>query len=191
MTGTSLITRTGLALMLLMARTPAVAATDAAGFEDLAKLEGRVIGALDADIGQPGGPVTHLDRRLKLQPCPQTVTIDPPALGAVALRCESLGWRIRVPLVKSANAQAVANQTAVGNTTPAAIYQSSQPMTPALIKRGDPIELVAGDGGFTVSTAAVAQEDGRLGGRIRVKPANGPIVIGMVQDASRVRVSSF
>ena len=185
------MTRTGLALILLMAGTPAMAATDAAGFEDLAKLEGRVIGALDADIGQPGGPVTHLDRRLKLQPCPETVTIDPPALGAVALRCESLGWRIRVPLVTSPHAQAVANQMAVGNTSPAAIYQPAQPMTPALIKRGDPIELIAGDGGFTVSTAAIAQEDGRLGGRIRVKPTNGQIVIGMVEDASRVRVSSF
>ena len=187
------MTRTGFALILLMAGTPAMAATDAAGFEDLAKLEGRVIGALDVDIGQPGGPVTHLDRRLKLQPCPQTVTIDPPALGAVALRCESLGWRIRVPLVKSANPQAVANATAVGNnTTPAAIYQPVQPATPPLIKRGDPIQLIAGDGGFTVTTAAIAQEDGRLGGRIRVKPADrGQIVIGMVEDAGRVRVSAF
>lgn len=186
------MTRTGLALILLMAGTPACAATDAAGFEDLAKLEGRVIGALDADIGTPGGPVTHIDRRLKLQPCPETVAIDPPALGAVALRCESLGWRIRVPLVKSPNAQAVANATAVGNTSPAAIYQPSQPTTPPLIKRGDPVQLIAGDGGFTVSTTAVAQEDGRLGGRIRVKPSDkGQIVIGMVEDSGRVRASAF
>ena len=185
------MTRTGFALLLLMAGTPACAATDAAGFEDLAKLEGRVIGALDADIGQPGGPVTHLDRRLKLQPCPQTVTIDPPALGAVALRCESLGWRIRMPLVKSANAQAVANATAIGSTT-RAVYQPAQPATPPLIKRGDPVQLVAGNGGFTVSTAAIAQEDGRLGGRIRVKPDDrGQIVIGMVEDSGRVRASAF
>ena len=177
------MTRTGFALILLMAGTPAMASTDAAGFEDLSKLEGRVIGALDADIGQPGGPVTHLDRRLKLQPCPQTVTIDPPALGAVALRCESLGWRIRVPLVKLATAQpAIATL---------AVYQPAQPATPPLIKRGDPIELIAGDTGFTVSTAAVAQEDGRLGGRIRVKPTNGQIVIGMVEDSGRVRASVF
>jgi len=186
------MTRKGLALILLMAGTPACAATDAAGFEDLSKLEGRVIGALDADIGQPGGPVTHLDRRLKLQPCPQTVTIDPPALGAVALRCESLGWRIRVPLVKSPNAQAVANATAVGNSSPAAIYQPAQPATPPIIKRGDPVQLIAGNGGFTVSTAAVAQEDGRLGGRIRVKPDDkGQVVIGMVEDSGRVRASAF
>lgn len=186
------MTRNALVLLLLLAGTPAMAATDAAGFEDLARLEGRLVGALDADVGTPGGPVTHLDRRLKLQPCPAPVTIDPPALGAVALRCEALGWRIRVPLVRSPNAQAVANATAAGNSAPAAIYQPARPMTPPLIKRGDPIELIAGDGGFTVSTSAVAQEDGRFGGRIRVKPSDrAQIVIGMVEDTGRVRVSSF
>lgn len=180
------MTRQGLALILLIAGTPAHAATDAAGFEDLTKLEGRVIGALDADIGTPGGPVTHLDRRLKLQPCPSPVTIDPPALGAVALRCEALGWRIRMPLMKAPGQQAA---TAVASP---AIYQPAPPMTPPLIKRGDPIELVAGAGGFTVSTAAIAQEDGRLGGRIRVKAGDKPqILIGMVEDGGRVRVSSF
>jgi flagella basal body P-ring formation protein FlgA len=187
------MTRKGLALILLLAGSPAMAATDASGFEDLTKLEGRVVGALDADVGTPGGPVTHLDRRLKLQPCPQPVTIDPPALGAVALRCESIGWRIRVPLMKSPNMQAVANATAVG--AGAAGYQpmqTAQPMTPPLIKRGDPVQLVSGDGGFTVSTAAVAQEDGRLGGRIRVKASDrNQILIGMVEDTGRVRVSSF
>jgi flagella basal body P-ring formation protein FlgA len=65
-------------------------------------------------------------------------------------------------------------------------------MTPPLIKRGDPIQLIAGDGGFSVSTAAVAQEDGRLGGRIRVKPDDkGQIVIGTVEDSGRVRVASY
>jgi flagellar basal body P-ring formation protein FlgA len=179
------MTRKGLALILLLAGTPAYAATDAAGFEDLTKLEGRLVGALDADVGSPGGPMTHIDRRLKLQPCPQAVTIDPPALGAVALRCESLGWRIRVPLMKVPGAQAAP-------AAQAAIYQPAQPLTPPLIKRGDPVELIAGDGGFTVTTDAIAQEDGRLGGRIRVKPDNkGAIVIGMVEDSGRVRVSSF
>ena len=182
------MTRQGFALILLLAGSPAYAATDAGGFEDLAKLEGRVVGALDADIGTPGGPVTHLDRRLKLQPCPQPVTIDPPALGAVALRCEAIGWRIRVPLMKAPGQQVVANTAAIGP----ALYQPAQPTTPPLIKRGDPIELVAGSNGFSVSTTAVAQEDGRLGGRIRVKASDrNQIMIGMVEDSGRVRVSSF
>ncbi|WBO22129.1 flagellar basal body P-ring formation chaperone FlgA [Sphingomonas abietis] len=182
------MTRKGLALILLLAGSPAYAATDASGFEDLTKLEGRVVGALDADVGKPGGPVTHLDHRLKLQPCPQPVAIDPPALGAVALRCESIGWRIRVPLVKAPGMNAVANSAAVGP----ALYQSAQPTTPPLIKRGDPVQLVSGDNGFTVTTSAVAQEDGRLGGRIRVKASDrNQIMIGMVEDGGSVRMSSF
>lgn len=185
------MTRKGLALILLLAAgSPALAATNAAGFEDLDKLEGRLVGALDVDVGKPGGPLTHIDRRLKLQPCPQPATIDPPALGAVALRCEVLGWRIRVPLMKAPGQQAIASTGAVN----AALYQPqpAQPLAPPAIKRGDPVELFAGNGGFTVSTAAVAQEDGRLGGRIRVKANDrGQILIGQVEDAGRVRVASF
>ena len=66
--------------LLLVAPVAAHAATDASGFEDLDKLEGRLVGALDVDVGKPGGPLTHIDRRLKLKPCPVPATIDPPAL---------------------------------------------------------------------------------------------------------------
>lgn len=176
--------RRALALLLLGFAAPALAQTNAAGFEDLTSLEGRVVGALNADIGQPGGPVTHLDRRLKLQPCPTPVVIDPPALGAVALRCEALGWRIRVPLVKTAEQIAAMRPVS---------YAPPLPTTPPDIKRGDPVELLASNNGFTVSTSAVAQEDGRIGGHIRVKPDPGKsaVVIGEVLDSGRVRVSNF
>ncbi len=179
--------RKALAFFLLLgASTAAHAAIDASGFEDLDKLEGRLVGALDADVGKPGGPLTHIDRRLKLKPCPAPVTIDPPALGAVALRCEALGWRIRVPLMKAPGQAATATYVA-----PAAA-QAAASLGPAVIKRGDPVELAASSNGFTVTTAAVAQEDGRLGGRIRVKPNDkGAIVIGEVVDTGRVRVTSF
>jgi len=161
----------------------AVAAAGPDGFEDLARLEGRLVGALDADVGQPGGPANHIDSRLKLKPCPAPVTIDPPALGAVALRCEPLGWRIRVPLTRSATTGASVAQAAAS---------PAQPLSSPVIKRGDPVELAASSNGFTVTTEAVAQEDGRLGGRIRVRPGDkGAIVIGEVVDAGRVRVTSF
>ncbi len=183
--------RKALAFFLLLGASAAAhAAIDAGGFEDLDKLEGRLVGALDADVGKPGGPLTHLDRRLKLKPCPTSVTIDPPALGAVALRCEPLGWRIRVPLMKVPGQ--VATASAGATTIIPAAAQSTASLGPAVIKRGDPVELAASSNGFTVTTAAVAQEDGRLGGRIRVKPNDkGAIVIGEVVDAGRVRVTSF
>jgi flagella basal body P-ring formation protein FlgA len=154
----------------------AAAGTD--GFEDIAKLESRVVAALDVDIGQPGGPVAHIDRRLKLAACPAPVTIDPPALGALPLRCEPLGWRIRVPLVRVATAQAA--------------VAPPQPQAPPIIKRGDPVQLVSGADGFTVSTIGTAQEDGRAGGRLRVKTdATGPMVVGQVVDTGVVRVASY
>lgn len=180
--------RKALALLLLLGTqliaAPAFAAAGADGFENLDKLEGRLVGALNADIGQPGGPATHIDRRLKLQPCPVPATIDPPALGAVALRCEPLGWRIRVPLTRSAGA--------IVPGAPYAPAVAAAPAEPVAIKRGDPVELIATRDGFTVATQAVAQEDGRVGGRIRVRPSDrGAIVIGEVVDTGRVRVTSF
>ncbi len=99
---------------LLLLGSPAYAAAGAGGFEDLDKLEARLVGALDVDVGQVGGPITHIDRRLKLQPCPVPAVIDPPALGAIALRCEPLGWRIRVPLMKTPT-QTIAAAPAIFN----------------------------------------------------------------------------
>lgn len=181
-------------LLLLGAQAFAGAAFAAAGpdgFENLDKLEGRLVGALDADVGQPGGPATHIDRRLKLKPCPAPVTIDPPALGAVALRCEALGWRIRVPLTHAAGTATAPGASFVPVTAPAAAAAAASSQ-PVVIKRGDPVELSATRDGFTVTTQAVAQEDGRIGGRIRVRPSDkGAIVIGDVVDTGRVNVTSF
>jgi flagellar basal body P-ring formation protein FlgA len=182
------MTRWALAFSVLAAgiAAPALAATDAAGFEDLDKLESRIVTALDAGIGTPGGPLTHIDRRVKLQPCPAPVTIEPPALGAVAVKCDALGWRIRVPLMK------LATQAAY-STVPSS-YQPPVPQGPPTIKRGDPVEVAATQTGFSVTAAGTAMEDGRTGGRIRVRTSdkpNAPVVVGEVVDIGRVRVTSF
>ncbi len=180
------MTRWPLALSILAAGLagPAHAATDAAGFEDLDKLETRLVTALDAGIGTVGGPLTHIDRRVKLQPCPGEVAIDPPALGAVAIRCEALGWRIRVPLMRAPN-QVAYSSVPVTYTPPV-------PLGPPVIKRGDPVEVAASQPGFSVTASGIAQEDGRTGGRIRVKTSpTAPVIIGEVVDEGRVRVTSF
>jgi flagella basal body P-ring formation protein FlgA len=149
--------------------------------QDLDLLEARLVGALGAEIGQPGGPMTPIDRRMKLAACPAPVQVDPPAMGAVALRCPQIGWRIRVPLMQGGSMQAMG--------------RSSGPMAamgPMAIKRGDPVQLVADAGSFMVSTEAVAQEDGSIGSRIRVRtdPKN-PNIIGQVIDTGIVRVTTF
>jgi len=159
------------ALVAVLLATPAAAA---ATFQDVSALETRLITALGAGVGEPGGPAAPIDRRLMLQKCPTNVAIDPPALGAVALRCAALGWRIRVPLARL--------------TTAAAMTARAEPV----IRRGDPVDLVADSGGFSVSVSATAQEDGVPGSRIRVltDAKNRPIFAEVI-DAGRVRLPGF
>ena len=154
------------------------AAQAAAGFEDIAALEVQVQAALGAGIGEAGGPALPIDRRLKLKPCPEPATVDAPAMGAVAVRCPSLGWRIRVPLVRS---------TGQTQTQTAAAVRSEP-----VIRKGDQIELTASSGSFTVSTLAVAEQDGAPGDRIRVRSeAKKGVTIGIVTQDGRVSMPGF
>jgi flagellar basal body P-ring formation protein FlgA len=130
-------------------------------FEDIAALDVQV--AAVAEAAQP------IDRRLKLARCPESVAVDPPALGAVALRCKSLGWRIRVPLVQTTKAEAASE---------------------IIIRRGDAVELISSGDGFEVSTRGTAIEDGRLGKAIRVKSSTAAsITLGTVTAAGTVQIN--
>ncbi|SFS12833.1 flagella basal body P-ring formation protein FlgA [Sphingomonas jatrophae] len=157
-------------LPVLLLAAPAAAAP----FQNLAALETRLTGALGAGIGEVGGPAAPIDRRLKLAACPQPVSIEPPALGAVTLACPAIGWKLRVPLKR------LAMTSAAGSPAMRAA---------PVIKRGDPVELVAERDGFVVSTQTVAQEDGVAGGRIRLRAdAKAPVVIAEVVELGRARI---
>lgn len=149
------------------------ASAQVAQFENLDALESRVIGALGAEIGAPGGPIAPIDRRLRLARCPGIVEIDPPALGAIALRCQQIGWRLRVPIQRYANG---------GQTEKA----------PPVVRKGDPVELSVESGDFSVSTEAIAQEDGARGDRIRVKTdQKASVMIAEIIDGGRVRLPGY
>lgn len=151
------------------------APASAQSFEDLDLLERRLLDTLAADIGEPGGPARPLDRRLRLAPCPEPAAFDAPALGAVAIRCRPLGWRIRVPLTAGA--------IAAGGTSVRA-----EP----IVRRGDQVEIVAMTSSFTVSTVGVAEQDGAPGDRIRVRSEQrrSPFV-GQVLADGRVALPGF
>lgn len=173
-----------LLLPLLAIASPAAAAP----FQNLDALEARLINALGAGIGEPGGPASPIDRRMKLTTCAEPVTIDPPALGAVALRCPSAGWRIRVPLQRLQGAPAGTAATAYSAQAPAKVDP--------VVKRGDPVDLIAETGGFSVSVSATAQEDGVPGARIRVKTqqdgkTQGQILFAEVIEQGRVKLPGF
>jgi len=164
-------------LCLLLAAAFAAPAM-AQSFENLEMLDSRISAALGAGIGEPGGPVTRVDRRLRLAACPQAVEIGEPAMGAVTVRCQPLGWRIRIPLVSTGQAAPTARAAPV-RATPT-------------IHRGDQIQLVAISSGFTVSTLAVADQDGAPGDRIRVRTEHRAApVIGQIMEDGRVALPGF
>jgi flagellar basal body P-ring formation protein FlgA len=172
-----------LPLLALLAASAASAATPA--FQNIDALEARLINALGAGIGEPGGPATQIDRRLKLAACPTTVQIDPPAMGAIALRCAPLNWRIRVPIQRLGNAQNVAMGSVMG-------AGMSGGRADPVVRRGDPVDLIAETNGFSVSVSAIAQEDGAPGSRIRVKADDQKTpIFAEVIEAGRVRLPGF
>jgi flagella basal body P-ring formation protein FlgA len=170
--------RFALLLLLLIAPLPALAQ----GFENLEMLDNRVAAALGANIGEPGGATTPIDRRLRLQACPQPVEIGEPIAGALAVRCAPLGWRIRVSVTPSAATRQVATAAA----------PARQERADPVIHRGDQIELVAIAQGFSVSTLATADQDGAPGDRIRVRTERRSApVIGQVLPDGRVALPGF
>jgi flagella basal body P-ring formation protein FlgA len=170
--------RFALPFAMLALPLPAVAQ----GFENLEMLDNRVAAALGANIGEPGGATTPIDRRLRLQACPQPVDIAEPIAGAIAVRCVPLGWRIRVSLVPSAETRQVAANA------PAHPQARPEPV----VRRGDQIELVAMTSSFSVSTMAVAEQDGAPGDRIRVRTERRAApVIGQVLSDGRVALPGF
>ena len=169
--------------------TPAMAQS----FQDIAAIEQRVIETLGAGIGEPGGPARPIDRRLRLSACPSALIVEPVALGAVTVRCQAIGWRIRVPVLAAAEGEATVEYdggTAVESPMPTASVRRTRGET--IVRRGDPVSLVVVTGGFTVSRQAVADQDGAAGDRIRVRtePRSAPIV-GQILADGRVAMTGF
>jgi flagella basal body P-ring formation protein FlgA len=145
-------------------------------FETLEMLESRVSAALGAGVGEPGGPARPIDRRLRLMPCPTPADIDQPAMGAVAIRCETRGWRIRVPLTAGALA------------APGVTQVRAEP----IVRRGDQVQVVALASNFSVSTLGIAEQDGAPGDRIRVRTERRAMpFIGQVLPDGRVALPGF
>ena len=158
--------------VLLSALIAAPAA--AAPLENLDMLEQRLVAALGAGIGEADGPARPIDRRLKLAACPEPTQFDAPALGAVAIRCEPLGWRIRVPLARS-------------------LVQSAVAKAEPVIRKGDQVEIEASGGAFTVSTIVIADQDGAIGDRIRVRSPErkAQAIVAQIGEDGKVFLPGF
>lgn len=115
----------------------------AGSHEDLDALELRVAESL-------GAAPEPIDRRIKLAVCPEEPVISAPVGGAVSVRCEALGWKLRV---------SVGRPAARGEAGPAAM----------LVHRGDAIEVVVVGPGYAASAVGTALDGGSAGSTIRVK----------------------
>ena len=167
----------------MAAASPAPAQMMAAA-QNLDELEQIVVTTLGADVGQPGGPLVPIDRRMRLTACPTGIQIDPPMNNAVTVRCTTAGWRLRVPL-KAAGGYMTQQQGG---------GQMMAPMAPrpADIRKGDPVQLVAEGDTFSISVDAVAMEDANIGSRVRVQTGNNRgTMFAQVVDVGRVRLMGF
>jgi flagella basal body P-ring formation protein FlgA len=104
-----------------------------------------------------GRTATPVDRRIKLARCPEQASVTAIDANALAVRCAPLGWRLRVPMTAPAGAAA----TAASYSRPAA----SAPV----IRRGDNVRVTIDTESFSISYAAIATEDGRVGETIGLR----------------------
>lgn len=154
-------------------------------FENLDRIDSLVAMTVGANIGEPGGPIAPVDRRLRLAACPTTPGVDGPVFGAAIVKCDALGWRIRVPLSAG---MAAASSGPVARYAPAARAIPKE----AVVKKGDPVQLMAGNASFSVSRMMVADEDGAVGQTIRVREdKKAAPILAQVVEMGIVRVPGF
>lgn len=126
-----------------------------------------------------GRTATPVDRRIKLARCPEQTTVTPIDSQSLAVRCASLGWRVRVPMSGPSNA--VAGGSLI--TKPAA----SAPV----IRRGDNVRVTIDTDSFSISYAATATEDGRVGELIALRGGDTKSMMSaIVTGPGRARLSN-
>lgn len=121
----------------------AAAVMSPGSFQDLDALDARVAAALAGS-----GTAVPIDHRIKLAACPEEPVIAPIGASAVAIRCPTLGWKIRVAIVGAR-----------------AVDVPTEPM----VHRGDTIELIAEGTGYSATSVGTALDEGGAGSLIRVK----------------------
>ena len=171
-----------LAMLAMMSLgTPA----KAQNFQNLDQLDSLVAMSVGANRGEPGGPIAPIDRRLRLIACPQQPIVDlPQTINAATVSCASVGWRIRVPLV--------AGQQAAKAQYPAVSALSAVPNQAIVVKKGDPVQLIAGNEAFSISRMMIADEDGAIGALIRVKQdSKATPVMARVENVGIVRMPAI
>lgn len=163
-----------IALMLLA--SPAAAQN----FQSTTLIDKAVAGFTGHAIGESGGARTAVDTRLKLATCPMvSLNWRTDSHDSVVVTCTDPQWRIFVPVMMPARPASAATPAAA----PVAAAKAA-----IVIKRGDPVTVVAGDGAFMVTRDGIATTDAAAGARvlIRVQDGKPPIQAVAVEPGKAV-----
>ena len=132
-------------------------------YADLAAIDNAVAGFAGAEIGQPGGAILPVDRRLRLAPCarPLDITWRDQLHDSVLVQCPVPGgWHIFVAT------------RAVGGG-------------PVAVARGEAVTISVTGEGFAVSQSGEALDSGALGDWIRVRASKDG---SLRSDSIRARI---
>ncbi len=105
-----------------------------------------------------GRNATPVDRRIKLARCPEQASVTAIDAQTLAVRCASLGWRLRVPMT-----------TPAGAPSPVAASFARPAASAPVIRRGDNVRVTIDTESYSISYAAVATQDGRVGETIALR----------------------
>lgn len=141
----------GLAACALIPALPASAQQATEDWQAIDALTGMVANAL-------GRTATPVDRRIKLERCPEQASVTAIDAHTLAVRCASLGWRLRVPMTGPA-----------ADATPAAASFARPAAGAPVVRRGDNVRVTIDTQSFSIAYAAVATEDGRVGETIALR----------------------
>ena len=139
--------RSFLPAVVLLIGAPAVA--QGLGFANLGAIDGEVASFTGHAIGQQGGAILPVDRRLRLARCfsPLALSWRLPRREAVVVECPDPGsWHLFVPV-------------RAGDTAPMSVA----------VARGEGVTIAVTGDGFTVSQPGEAMEAGAMGDWIRVR----------------------
>jgi flagellar basal body P-ring formation protein FlgA len=159
--------RIALFIGLAMAASPA----SAQNFQSTTLIDKAVAGFTGHAIGETGGARTVVDTRLKLAACPMVSLAWRTDLhDSVVVTCPDPQWRIFVPMLMPATPPKPAELPKSGTPTVATAPAAKAEI---VIKRGDPVTVTAGSGGFTVTRDGIATTDAAAGARVLVRVEDG------------------
>jgi len=151
---------------LMLTASPAAAQN----FQSTTLIDKAVAGFTGHAIGEAGGARTAVDTRLKLAACPMvSLNWRTDSHDSVVVTCTDPQWRVFVPVMMPARpAPPAPAATSAPTAAPVAAAKAA-----IVIKRGDPVTVVAGDGAFSVTRDGIATTDAAAGARVLIRVQDG------------------